>query len=88
MNALSEEERVALFKQNFSQGTFKAKDFYNWHNILTGSCKFGRDVFVQQKGIDLESNMTVLEFINLTQNEYGSHIIKLLLDKTTLVNTH
>ena len=31
---------------------------------------------MRDRGVDLDSSMTVTEFIQLTENEYGSDIIK------------
>lgn len=72
------EERIENFLKEFSVNKkFKAIEFYKWHNILTGSCKFGRDQFAKEHGIDLEKDeFTVKEFIELTKNSYGGDIIK------------
>ena len=75
------EERIEQFKSKFEgKGKISAKDLYNWHFILTGSCEFGRDEFVKQKGIDLNNDaFTIKEFINLTKNSYRGEIIEKLL---------
>ena len=53
--------------------------FFEWHNILTGSCEYGRKSFIESNGIDIENDsFTIQEFINLTKNSYGSEIIKKL----------
>jgi len=76
---LSEEERITMFESKYKWGeSYPIKDFYDWHNILTGSCKFGRDSFAEQNGIDLDGVMTVEQFIELTKNAYGGDIIKKL----------
>ena len=74
------DEKIALFLGEFKAGIkYPAKLFYDWHHNLTGSCKFGRDAFVRNHGIDLESGMyTVEEFIEYTKNDFGSEIIKQL----------
>jgi len=65
-------EKKAEFKSKFKPGAvYKARDFYNWHGVLTGSCRFGRDEFVHQKGIDLEGDMTAGEFLNYARNQFG-----------------
>ena len=51
-------------------------DFYDWHGKLTGSCSLGRESFAKNNGIDLSGKMTVSEFISLTENAYGSDVIK------------
>ena len=72
------EERIENFLKEFSGNKkFKVIEFYKWHHILTGSCKFGRDQFAKEHGIDLEKDeFTVKEFIELTKNSYGGDIIK------------
>lgn len=57
----------------------RAVVFFEWHNILTGSCEYGRKSFIESNGIDIENDsFTIQEFINLTKNSYGSEIIKQL----------
>ena len=75
------EERITRFLLQFSKinKKYKAIDFFNWHSLLTGSCKIGKESFIKDKNINLkEDNFTVKEFINLTKNNYGSDIIKQL----------
>ena len=77
------DEAIELFLQEFElDKKYKGKDFYIWHNRLTGSCEMGRQSFVKNKGIDLENDMfTVQEFIDLTRNDFGGDIIE-QLEKT------
>ena len=74
------EERINLFKETFDYSkVYPAKDFFKWHNTLTGSCVYGRNSFCQERGIDIEKGiLSVPEFIELTINSYGSDIIKQL----------
>ena len=74
------EERINLFKETFDYSkVYPAKDFFKWHNTLTGSCEYGRKSFCQEKGIDIEKDiLSVPEFIELTIKSYGSDIIKQL----------
>lgn len=75
------EERIQLFKEHFkSDKLYKGQEFYDWHHTLTGSCKMGRDSFCKEHGINLESEYTVKDFIELTENSYGGEIIKKLKD--------
>ena len=75
------EERIQLFKEHFkADKLYKGQEFYDWHHTLTGSCKMGRDKFCEEHGINLESEYTVKEFIELTENSYGGEIIKKLKD--------
>ena len=76
---LPESERIAMFEAKFKLGVlYPTTLFYDWHNILTGSCKFGRDSFAEQNSIDMNGTMTVEQFIELTKNAYGGTIIKKL----------
>ncbi len=73
------EEKIEQFKIQFKKGIlYKAQLFYDWHTLLTGSCKAGKDMWISQKGISLEGDMTVAQFIDITKNEYGAEIIRRL----------
>lgn len=74
--------RINNFKKTFTDFNKKIKCsiLYDWHYILTGSCKMGRDSFCQTHKINLKKDKcTIFEFIELTKNSYGSEIIKKLL---------
>ncbi len=74
-------KRIENFKAKFKDYNkkFKASIFYDWHFKLTGSCKMGRDNFVNSKGINLATDkISVNEFIELTKNAYNGDIIKQL----------
>ena len=71
------EKRIERFLQEFKPGVmYPNKNFFDWHHILTGSCLFGRQQFVKNKGIDLDGEMTVEKFVKLTENDYGGETIK------------
>ena len=74
------DEKIDAFLKKFNLiDSYPAKDFYEWHHKLTGSCKFGRDHFIKNHSIDIENGMyTVQEFVDITKNEFGSPIIKKL----------
>lgn len=74
---MSEDERIAAFFEAHERGVkYPARDFYDWHHRLTGSCRMGRDEFVRSHGIDLENGMyTVEEFVAITRNSYGGAVI-------------
>ena len=81
-NSMTAAERVDLFCSEFKKGElYKGTVFFDWHNRLTGSCLFGRTQFVQNKGFDLDQEYSVDDFITITENEYGSDVIKLLKTK-------
>lgn len=59
-------------------------ELYALHHTLTGSCRFGRDEFAANHGLDPENGaMTMRQFINLTINAYGGDAIKQLLHAYT-----
>lgn len=75
------EERIADFKKQYPSldSIAEHSDLYRWHNILTGSCTFGRDTFAKDHNLDKDNGtMTVREFINLTRNAYSGNIIRQL----------
>ena len=76
---MSEEDRIKAFMREHPEPEdrkYKAKDLYDWHHMLTGSCKMGRMQFARDHGIDLEKDeLTVEEFIKLTENAYGGDVI-------------
>ena len=72
-------ERIEKFLKEFKIGVkYPNKKFFEWHHILTGSCLFGRQQFCENRGIDLDGEMTVERFIELTQNDYGGEVIRKL----------
>ena len=76
-NNMTPEEKINAFCKAFNKDEkYKGTEFFKWHNILTGSCLFGRNQFIKDKGLSLEDDYTVDEFISLVELEYGSNIIK------------
>ena len=74
-------ERIKGFIDNYpSLDTIALNsELYVWHNVLTGSCAFGRQQFAEQHEIYINNgSMSVKEFIILTQNSYKGDIIKQL----------
>ena len=82
-NGMDVDEKIDLFLEKFNMtDEYPAKDFYEWHHILTGSCEMGRNAFVKYHGIDLENDKyTVTEFIDLTKDDYGGDVIKSLEER-------
>ena len=68
---------IEMFLKIFTPGKkYSAKEFYDWHNRLTGSCEFGRNKFIREHNIDLENGKyTVKEFIEITKTAFGGDII-------------
>ena len=77
------EERIKAFIEAHPNKSEKypASGLFEWHNTLTGSCRFGRESFCNERGINVEKdNFTVIEFVNLTKNSYGSEVINKILE--------
>ena len=75
------DEAIEMFLKEFSDlnKKYPAKDFYIWHNRLTGSCEMGRNSFVRNGGYNLETDsFTVKEFIDITRNAFGGDVIATL----------
>ena len=76
---LDTDEVIAEFCKKFKKGeSYKGSEFFEWHHYLTGSCLMGRESFVKNHDLNMEDEFTVDEFIELTENDYGSEIIKKL----------
>jgi hypothetical protein len=76
------EDRIAEFIKRFElDKKYPAKEFFEWHNRLTGSCLQGREHFVKSNNIDLMAEFTPQEFIKICENAYGGEIIKQLREE-------
>ena len=75
-------ERIKKFVEVFGSldSEHAGKEYYNWHNILTGSCQMGRDGFCKAHDIDLEKKYTVRYFLDITKDSYGGHVIRQIID--------
>jgi hypothetical protein len=82
---MPEEERIAEFIKEHpdKDRLYSHKDLFDWHHRLTGSCMAGRNAFVKDRGLTLDGETTVAEFIELTENAYGGSIIKKLAKEYT-----
>ena len=77
------EERIIKFKEKFVdfKAKYPASELFTWHNILTGSCRIGRESFVKDHNININTDkFTIYEFIELTKDSYNGDNIKLLLE--------
>jgi hypothetical protein len=83
MENMSVEERIDDFIKAFPKLTAKASNatLSEWHHRLTGSCQFGRDSFMESKGLKPSGRSTISKFIETTQDAYGSEVIKQLKEK-------
>ena len=76
------DEAIDKFLEKFKKGKkYSAKDFYEWHHILTGSCEMGRKSFMQDHDITFEDKLTVNEFVELCEDSYGGDIITQLKER-------
>ena len=76
------DEVIDKFLEKFKSGKkYSAKDFYEWHHILTGSCEMGRKSFMQDHEITFDDKLTVDEFIELCEDSYGSDVIAQLKER-------
>lgn len=71
------EKRIEKFIEKFGSldSEHTGKEFYDWHHILTGSCRMGRDEFCKANGINLNMKYTVRYFLDVTKGAYGNDII-------------
>ena len=85
MGEMPIEERIEKFIEVFGSldSEHTGKEFYDWHHILTGSCRMGRDKFCEENGIDLTKKYSVRYFLNITKNSYGGDIIKEIIKELT-----
>lgn len=76
------DETIEQFLSTFKkEKKYPAKDFYDWHHYLTGSCEMGRKSFMQDRNITFDDTYTVDEFIALCENSYGGETIKELKER-------
>ena len=75
---MPEEERIEAFVKAFpdKDKPYPNQDLFDWHHKLTGSCLAGRNAFVKDRGLTLDGNTTIPQFIALTENAYGGSVIK------------
>ena len=74
---MPEEERIAEFikAHPYKDKPYPNQDLFDWHHRLTGSCMAGRNSFVKDRGLTLDGETTVADFIKLTENAYGGSVI-------------
>ena len=75
------EERIEKFIEVFGplDSEHTGKEFYDWHHILTGSCRMGRDGFCKSHNIDLAQKYSVRYFLSITKDSYKSDVINLII---------
>ena len=78
---MPEEERISAFIEAHPDKNAKipARDLWDWHNRLTGSCEMGRNQFAADRGIDIDKDeFTPLEFCEMCKGSYGGDVIRRL----------
>ena len=85
MGEMPIEERIDKFIEVFGSldSEHTGKEFYDWHHILTGSCRMGRDKFCKENGIDLTKKYSVRYFLEITKESYGGDIIRQIINELT-----
>ena len=70
-----------MFLKEFSKKEkMSVKELYDWHGLLTGSCRFGRSEFQKKKHhLKDTDELTLGQFVALTQDAFGGLRIKELL---------
>ena len=82
LEKMTVEERIEKFVETFGSldSEHTGKEFYDWHHILTGSCRMGRDAFCKSHNIDLEKVYTVTYFLQITEKAYGREVIRKVIE--------
>ena len=82
-DGMPEEERIVEFVKAHpdKDKAYPNQDLFEWHHRLTGSCMAGRNAFVKDKGLTMDGETTVTDFIKLTENAYGGSTIRKLAER-------
>ncbi len=82
LNHTPVETRIQRFVQEYPDPDKPAPfaELFDWHNILTGSCLFGRNQFVEQHQLDTNAEYSPRFFIELTKDDFGGKIIQQLAE--------
>ena len=88
LEKMTVEERIAKFVEAFGplDSEHTGKEFYDWHHILTGSCRIGRDEFCKSHNIGFTKMYSVKYFLDITEESYGGDIIKLIRKEYKNIN--
>ena len=76
-------ERLKAFRNAYPNADvpIDGHELYDWHHVLTGSCKMGRDSWCQDHGLSPDRDrLTVAEFCRLTKDSYGGDAIRALAE--------
>jgi hypothetical protein len=78
------EERIAKVKQDYPDldAQIEHSTLFSLHNMLTGSCRMGREQFAKAHDLDPEhGTMSMREFITLTKDAFGGDVIRQLAEE-------
>ena len=68
-------ERISDFVKIHPSLDKEYSDLFEWHYILTGSCRFGREQWCKEHGYKPTDSITLRTFFSQTKNYYGGEII-------------
>jgi hypothetical protein len=87
LSGMDTDTKVEEFVKRFDKdGKYPVRDFYEWHGLLTGSCKFGRDSFAKEHDISMDGEMGTREFLALTKDAFGSEVIRAVIERMGLAD--
>ena len=83
MKRMPLEDRIERFREQYPDpdAIIPARELYEWHGVLTGSCEMGRKQFARDYDIDINRHkLSVKMFVKLTMHSYGSDAISKLAE--------
>ena len=74
-----EEVKEKLLTEFKNKGKLTVEELYDWHGILTGSCRFGRSQFQLEHNLKDDDLLSLEDFVKLTGSAFGGDKIKALV---------
>lgn len=81
INSRPIEERIDEFVKFHPDLDETYGDLFEWHYLLTGSCKMGREQWCKDHGYKPTDEMLLRDFLTMTQSTYGGDVIKQVSDR-------
>ncbi len=75
------DERIAEFVETHPSLDEPYGDLFEWHHVLTGSCKFGRRQWCDEHGYKPTDSITLRTFFTETAGNYGGGVIRQVAQK-------
>ena len=75
------EDRLAIVRRAFAKsedGKLSVGELSEYHNLLTGSCQYGRSRFIEEKNLSLTDRFSLDEFVEIVGFAYGGENVKRL----------